>query len=110
MSRPGLVGTLKVFCHPNYEGRHYILNKLLEFHRQRGTPAATLIADLQAAVAQVPESEYAAEVKSVQAYLESLQNEGRRDRLALASLFPKVLALLGGKRVQSQQSGARTSR
>jgi transposase len=102
-----LVAGNKVFCHPNYEGRHYILNKLMEFHREQGTPAATLITDLEAAVSQLPVAEYAAEAKPVQEYLESLQNGSHRDRLGLAPLLPNVLALLGVKRVQSTKSGAR---
>jgi len=105
-----LVADNQVFCHPNYEGRHYILNKLIEFHLEQGTAAATLSADLEATVPQLPATERAAEAKPVKEYLESLQNGGHRDRLGLAALLPNVLALLGVKRVQSKKSGARGPR
>jgi len=101
-----LVAGNQVFCHPNYDGRHYILKKVLEFHLGQGTPAATLVADLEAAVPQLPATERPAEAEPVQDYLESLQNGGHRDRLGLAALLPKVLALLGAERVQSRESGA----
>ena len=92
----------QVFHHPCCKDRSYILTKLLAFHREHGTPTATLLDDVQAAVTQIPRREYAAEAASLQEELAALQAHRRRDPQPIGEILPLVLARLGV--LQSHQS------
>jgi len=62
------------------------------------------LADLQAAVAQLPPHAYEAEARPLAEQLARLQTR-RRGPQPLASILPLVLARLGVPAVQSTQSG-----
>ena len=105
-----MVAGRQVFHHPGVQGRHYILDKLTAFHREHDTPMAEQLRDLQAAVEQVPRSEYAAEARPLAEELERIQSGGRRGPQLLGDVLPIVLARLGVGRVESTGSGARDLR
>jgi transposase len=100
-----IVAGRKVFRHPCLQGRQDILEKLTAFHRDHDTPIPEVLRDLQAAVAQVPPSEYRAEAKPLQEELKKIQEGGRRGPQLLGDIIPIVLARLGVTEVQSGPSG-----
>jgi transposase len=100
-----IVAGRQVFRHPCIQGRHYILDKLTAFHRDHDTPIPAVLADLQAAVAQVPPREHAAEAKPLYEELRKIQQGRRRGPQPLADILPVVLARLGVGVVQSSESG-----
>jgi len=100
-----IVAGRQVFRHPGLQGRHYILDKLVAFHREHDTGAAEQLRDLQAALAQVPEREYRAEAVPLAEELEKIQQGRRRGPQLLGDILPVVLARLGVGGVQSTASG-----
>jgi transposase len=95
----------QVFRHPCIQGRHYILDKLTAFHRDHDTGMTDVLRDLQAAVAQIPAREYAAEGRPLQEELEKIQHGRRRGPQLLGDILPLVLARLGVGAVQLAESG-----
>jgi transposase len=100
-----MVAGRQVFRHPSIQGRHYVLDKLTAFHRSHDTGMAEVLRDLQAASAQVPPREYAAEARPLQEELQKIQEGRRRGPQPLGDILPIVLARLGVGVVQSQESG-----
>jgi transposase len=100
-----MVAGRQVFRHPAIQGRHYILDKLTAFHREHDTGMAEVLRDLQAAVAQVPPREHAAEARPLQEELQRIHDGGRRGPQLLGDILPIVLARLGVGVVQSEESG-----
>lgn len=100
-----MVAGRQVFCHPCVRGRHYILDKLNAFHRDHETAMADVLRDLQAAIAQLPPREHAAEAKPLQEELQKIQDGRRRGPQPLGDILPIVLARLGVGAVQSEESG-----
>jgi len=96
----------QVFRHPCTRERSYILEKLLAFHREHDTTMAQTLADLEAAVVQVPASEHAAEAAPLAQELEKIRGRGRRGPQPIGDILPLVLARLGVTSVQSQASGS----
>lgn len=105
-----VVGGQKVFDHPNCSKRHYILDKLLAFHAEHGSDAATTGRDVQAALQQLPPTAYAEEATPLRERLNALQRGRAKDPQGLAELLPKVLAQLGVKKVKSPGSGVTSPR
>lgn len=99
-----LVAGRQVFRHPCIQERHYILDKLNVFHREHHTPMPQTLADLQAAIAQLPHHAYEAEARPLAEQLARLQTR-RRGPQPLASILPLVLARLGVPVIQSTESG-----
>ena len=97
-----IVAGRQVFRHPGLQGRHYVLDKLMAFHREHETEATAMLRDLQAAVGQVPAAEYSAEAKPLHEELEKIQRGGRRGPQLLGDILPIVLARLGVGGVQYQ--------
>lgn len=100
----------QVFRHPAVQGRHYILDKLTAFHREHDSPAAGQLADLQAAVGQLPRAEYQAEAAPLHEELQRIQQGRRRGPQLLGDILPLVLARLGVGAVQSMASGEKDPR
>jgi len=96
----------QLFRHPCCQQRHYILDKLLAFHREHDTPMDQVLRDLQAATDQLPHSAYAAEAQPLAERLHHLQASRRGPQL-LGNILPIVLARLGTQQVQSTMSEAR---
>jgi transposase len=100
-----MVAGRQVFRHPCIQGRHAILDKLLAFHRDHDTSMPELLRDLQAAVSQIPQREYAAEAKPLQEEYQRIQEGRRRGPQVLGDILPIVFARLGVGVVQSTESG-----
>jgi len=100
-----MVAGRQVFRHPCIQGRHYILDKLNAFHGDHDTPMPQVLADLQAAVSQVPPREHAAEATPLHEELTKIHEGHRRGPQPLADILPLVLARLGVGVVQSLESG-----
>ena len=100
-----MVAGRQVFRHPAIQGRHYILDKLTAFHRGHDTGMADVLRDLQAAVAQLPPREHAAEARPLQEELQKIHDGRRRGPQLLGDILPIVLARLGVGVVQSSGSG-----
>jgi transposase len=100
-----MVAGRQVFRHPAIQGRHYILDKLTAFHRGHDTGLAAVLRDSQAAVAQVPPREHAAEARPLQEELQKIHDGRRRGPQLLGDLLPIVLARLGVGVVPSAESG-----
>jgi len=100
-----MVAGRQLFPHPCRQERHYILHKLMEFHRDRHTPMSLTLADLDAATQQLPRSAYATEAQPLAERLKEVQH--RKGPQPLADLIPIVLARLGVRSVQSPASEAR---
>jgi transposase len=95
----------KVFDHPAFRQRDYILAKLIAFHQQHQTPALEVQDDLQQARMQLPPGEYAAEAKPLQEELTKIIEKRRRGPQPLGEILPAVLAELAARVVQSPPSG-----
>jgi len=100
-----MVAGRQVFHHPNIEGRHNLLAKLIAFHQAHDTPMAELQRDLEATIEQVPPHAYAAEAQPLQEEVQRIHDGRRRGPQPLADLLPLVLARLGVGVVQSEGSG-----
>jgi hypothetical protein len=100
-----MVAGRQVFRHPCLQARHYILDKLSAFHRGHDTLAPELLRDLQAAIEQLPRTEYQAEAGPLHEELEKIQAGRRRGPQLLGDILPIVLARLGVGVVQSTESG-----
>lgn len=96
-----LVAGRQVFQHPACRQRDYILQKLLAFHREHETPPGTLLADLSAAIEQLPRFAYAGEAAPLAVQLAQLRAARRRGPQPLGDLLPLVLARLGASDLQS---------
>jgi transposase len=95
-----LVAGRHLFPHPCCQPRHYVVGKLLAFHRERGTDLPALRRDLEAAVDRLPAPSCAAEAEPLQQELDALGR--RRGPQPLAEIIPLVLARLAGRVVQSE--------
>jgi transposase len=93
------------FQHPSVQQRSYVLDKLIAFHRDHETPIAQTLADLQAAIDQLPKNAYATEAQPLADELQRIQQGRRRGPQLIGAVLPIVLARLGVQPVQSQTSG-----
>jgi transposase len=100
-----MVAGRQVFHHPGMQHRHYILDKLNAFHREHGTDIARVMADLLAAVEQLPKSAHADEAKPLLDERARLEAGRRRGPQLLGDILPIVLARLGIGAIQSNPSG-----
>ena len=100
-----LVAGRQVFRHPGIQQQSYLLDKLNAFHRAHDTPWATTLADLQAAIEQLPREAYAHEAQPLHEVWQKLATGRRRGPQPLGDLLAVVLARLGVPVVQSQESG-----
>jgi transposase len=99
-----LVAGQQLVRHPCLHERHYLLDKILAFHREHDTPLPQMMEDLQAAVEQLPHSEYAAEATSLAERLADI-NARHRGPQVLGDILPIVLARLGVPQVQLGAAG-----
>jgi transposase len=100
-----MVAGQQVFHHPCIKQRSYILQKLMDFHREHGTPMDQTLADLQAVIEQLPKKEHKAEANPLIKELETIQQGRRRGPQLIGEIIPLVLAKLGVKKLQSIGSG-----
>lgn len=100
-----MVSGQEVFHHPSLRDRDYLLEKLIKFHQEHGTPADRMLADLQQAVDQLPKNAYADEAIPLTKLLEETRAAKRRGPQKLGDLLPLLLARLGAGALQSPASG-----
>jgi transposase len=99
-----IVAGRQLFPHPCRQEDHYVLHKLMEFHRLHNTTMTQELADLNAATSQLPPSVHAAEAVPLKERLKEVLN--RKGPQPLADILPIVLAKLGCPPVQSNPSEA----
>ena len=102
-----MVSGQEVFHHPSLRDRDYLIEKLIKFHQEHGTPADRILANLQHAVDQLPKTAYAEEAVPLIKLLEETRAVKRRGPQQLGDLLPLVLAKLGAGALQSTASGER---
>ncbi len=95
----------QVCRHPAIQQRSYLLEKLLAFHTTHATPMAQTLADVQAAIDQLPKSAYADEARPLVEELDKINQGRRRGPQPLGDIIPIVLARLGVRLLQSPASG-----
>jgi transposase len=102
-----IVAGQQVFRHPCLQGRHWILDKLLAFHREHETPWEQTLADLHRTIDQVPSKEHAAEAKPLADKLEDFKTprRGPKGPELLGDILAIVLARLGVGRIESKEPG-----
>jgi Transposase len=90
----------QLFPHPCCQQRHYILDKLLQFHHEHRSDWPARQRDLETVTAQLSPKTCAEEAEPLRRQLEELANR-RRGPQPLAGLIPLVLARLQARMVQS---------
>jgi transposase len=100
-----MVAGRQVFRHPAIPGRHYILDKLIAFHREHDTDMPDVLRDLRAAIEQLPPQVHAAEATPLQQEMQRIREGRRRGPQVLGNILPEVFARLGVGAVQSNASG-----
>ena len=99
----GIVASQRLLPHPCLQNRHYILQKLNAFHSDHDTPMDAVLADLKAAVEQLPKAEHANEAKPLQDEFDRINASRRRGPQPISEIITMVLARLGIISVQSSE-------
>ena len=102
-----MVAGRQVYKHPIAKQRNYILEKLIKFHREHGTPAPQMLLDLEHAGKQLPECARLEEAVPLEALLQTTKAAKNRGPQLLGDILPIVLAKLGAGALQSTASGER---
>ncbi len=100
-----MVAGRKAYRHPCCQQRDYILKKLLVFHTVNEIGYDQLMMNLDAAVAQLPRSEYREEAVPLAEELDQVLKKRGTGPRPLSEILPVVLAKLGVKPVRSPKSG-----
>jgi transposase len=90
-----MLTTGQIFRHPCCQPRHYLLDKLLAFHREHGTAWPQIQQDLEAATGLLPRSSYAAEGNCLAERLQAINRQRRNGPQLLGNVLALVLAKLG---------------
>ena len=97
-----MVSGRRLYQHPSRVDRSYVLDKLLKFHQEHGTPVAEILRDLRAAAEQIPPPDRAAEAKPLQQACRQARRSRRPGPQAIGEILLVVLARLGVDEVQSE--------
>ncbi|MGA2034617.1 MAG: transposase [Thermoguttaceae bacterium] len=97
-----MVSGRRLYDHPSRLDRQYVLDKLLAFHQEHGTPPVEILRDLHEAAAQIPKSEHAAEARPLQEICRRARHSRRAGPQAIGEILLVVLARLGFGKVQSE--------
>jgi hypothetical protein len=90
-----MVSGRRLYHHPSRLDRGYVLDKLLTFHREHGTPPHEILRDMRQAVEQIPRCEYAAEAVPLQRMHRRARFNRRPGPQAIGDILVVVLARLG---------------
>jgi transposase len=104
-----MVAGRQLLNHPCCQKRHYILEKLQRFADEHAMPTAQLLADLNAAIDQLPRNAYSDEAIPLAEKLERIKAGRTRGPQRLGSILPSILARLLGRTVQSELPGDQAS-
>jgi transposase len=97
----------RLYHHPSHVDRAYVLDKLLTFHRDHGTPPHDIVRDMRHAAAQIPQSEHTAEATPLQRTHERIRHSRRKGPQPIATILVELLARLGVGRLQSEAEAPR---
>jgi transposase len=100
-----MVAGRKAYRHPACQTKDYVLKKLIEFHNKHECGAEQIMRNLDAAVAQLPRSEYRQEAVPLAEELDRVLNQRGKGPRPLSEILPVVLAKLGVPPVRSPESG-----
>ena len=95
-----MVSGRRVYHHPSRLDRGYILDKLLTFHREHGTPPYEILRDLRQAASQIPRCEQVAEAVPLQRVYRRARFSRRAGPQAIGDILVAVLARLGVDELQ----------
>lgn len=99
----------KLVGHRCLQPRASILDKLIAFHQEHQIPPQQMLANLGAAVAQLPPEEHSLEAVPLVKRLAETRAARRRGPQPIANILPLLLARLGIGEVQSPVTGVRDS-
>jgi len=91
----------RLYQHPSRLDRQYVLEKLLKFHREHGTPPHEILRDLKQAAAQIPRGEHAREAVPLQEAWRRTRRSRRQGPEAIGTILVAVLARLGVSGLES---------
>lgn len=97
-----MVSGRRLYQHPSRLDCQYVLEKLLAFHQEHGTPPYEILGHLQEAAVQIPKSEHAAEGRPLQKICQRARRSRRPGPQAIGEILIVVLARLGLGKVQSE--------
>jgi hypothetical protein len=90
-----MVAGRRLYHHPSRVDRAYVLDKLLTFHQEHGTPPHEIVRDLRHAAAQLPRGEHAAEAAPLQRVYDRSRRSRRKGPQPIGTILVEVLARLG---------------
>jgi transposase len=90
-----MIAGKKLFKHASRLDRGYVLNKLLDFHREHKSPMDVVLADLKAAADQLPIKDYADEAKPLLDVHRKTVRSRQKEPQQLGSILVHVLTRLG---------------
>lgn len=90
-----MVAGRKIFQHPSRLERGYVMQKLLEFLRERQTPAKVILTILKDAADQLPQTAKAEEAQLISDIQRKAANSRRTEPQELGALLVHVLERLG---------------
>jgi len=96
-----MVAGRQLLDHRCMQPRSYILDKLMAFHQEHGSPPARMMADLKAAIAQLPAKEHPQEAIPLAKRLQETRAARRRGPQPIGDILPLLLAKLGVGPLQS---------
>lgn len=102
-----MVSGRRLYQHPSRLDRQYVLDKLLTFHRERGTLPVEILRDLRQAATQIPQEDRSAEARPLQEIYRQAQRSRRAGPQAIGDILLPVLAKLGVDQVQSETEAPR---
>lgn len=97
-----MVSGRRLYDHPSRLDRQYVLDKLLVFHREHGTPPHDILRDLREAATQIPKSQLAAEAEPLRETCRRSRRSRRPGPQAIGEILVFLLAKLGIGQVQSE--------
>ena len=97
-----MVSGRKLYHHSSQLDRQYVLDKLLKFHQDHGTPRHEILRDLQEAAQQIPRSDQAAKASPLKQTCERIRRSRRRDPQPIGTILIAVLAKLSVTELRSE--------
>lgn len=97
-----MVSGRRLYQHPSRIDRQYVLDKLLTFHEEHGSPPHEILQDLQHAAEQIPKPELAAEAAPLAARYQKCSRSRRKGPQQLSRVLLEVLARYGITGLQSE--------
>ena len=89
-----MVSGRQLYRHPSRLDRQYVLDKLLAFHQEHGTPPVEILRDLKHAAQQIPRSERAAEAVPLRETCNRIRRSRRKGPQPIGTILVEVLAHL----------------